>query len=96
MKEKFEFLTKALLKPETKASLLAFAKRYVPTYEGKKILGHDFLVTKGSLVGAAFECGENTVAKFFDGDNAVVNGKTVSEWLAAYAPFAIQEDTPTK
>ena len=91
MKEKFELLQKALQKPDVKAGLLAVANKYAPVYEGKKILGHNFIVSKGSLVGAAFECGESAVHKFFDGEDAVVNGKKVSEWMAAYAPFEVKE-----
>lgn len=90
MKEKFELLQRALANNEAKGKLIAVAERYDAVYGGKKILGHDFLVTRGALVGAAFECGESAVTGFFDGFDVVVNGKRVSEWLAAYASFEVK------
>lgn len=91
MKEKFDLLTKQLQHQDVKRKYMALVKYYEPVYVGKRVLGHNFIVTPGSLIGAAAECGETAVQLFFDGVDTVVKGKKVGEWMALYASYEVKE-----
>lgn len=60
-------------------SVLAEAEPYI----GKKVNGKTFVVTKAGVDAAVAKCGLEAVRRFFsNGVDAVVDGKTVSEWMS--------------
>ena len=50
-------------------------KKFESTYVGKKVLGHDFVVTVAGINGAVKEFGEQAVYEFFSNGMVARNAK---------------------